>query len=213
MTAAHSPTNAQLEALGAVLYQVNTRLAGQEPRSWSAIDPEEAHGWVVEARTVWPDVANLLAFTPEPLEAVAARHVRGMLEHTHGHRRKAAELLGLSRSTLLAKIRRFGLQQIGGAAMLILTSLSLATSCASEPPVAALPSGWIWEPPYVTSNGPGPGIQIHTHALVPGDSSHSVSVVLVGDSIFTFEDEEQVPNRYPEAEHLLRATAQGRPLR
>jgi len=47
---------------------------------------------------------------PEPLESVERRQIAAMLRHTGGNRRKAAQLLGLARSTLLAKIRRYGLE-------------------------------------------------------------------------------------------------------
>ena len=47
---------------------------------------------------------------PESLEAVERRQIAAMLRHTGGNRRKAAQLLGLARSTLLAKIRRYGLE-------------------------------------------------------------------------------------------------------
>lgn len=47
---------------------------------------------------------------PESLDAVERRQIAAMLRHTGGNRRKAAQLLGLARSTLLAKIRRYGLE-------------------------------------------------------------------------------------------------------
>lgn len=47
---------------------------------------------------------------PEPLDAVERRQIAAMLRHTGGNRRKAAQLLGLARSTLLAKIRRYHLE-------------------------------------------------------------------------------------------------------
>jgi DNA-binding NtrC family response regulator len=47
---------------------------------------------------------------PEPLDAVERRQIAAMLRHTGGNRRKAAQLLGLARSTLLAKIRRYRLE-------------------------------------------------------------------------------------------------------
>ena len=47
---------------------------------------------------------------PEPLESVERRQIAAMLRHTGGNRRKAAQLLGLARSTLLAKIRRYNLE-------------------------------------------------------------------------------------------------------
>lgn len=37
-------------------------------------------------------------------------HIAAVLEHTGGNRREAAHLLGIARSTLLSKIRRFGLE-------------------------------------------------------------------------------------------------------
>lgn len=46
---------------------------------------------------------------PESLESVERRQIAAMLRYTGGNRRKAAQLLGLARSTLLAKIRRYGL--------------------------------------------------------------------------------------------------------
>ena len=46
-------------------------------------------------------------FDPEPLVDVEHRHIALTLEHTGGNRSRAAKLLGISRSTLLAKIRRF----------------------------------------------------------------------------------------------------------
>jgi two-component system NtrC family response regulator len=46
---------------------------------------------------------------PESLDAAEARHLAAVLHHTGGNRRQAAILLGIARSTLLAKIRRHGL--------------------------------------------------------------------------------------------------------
>lgn len=47
--------------------------------------------------------------TPESLAAAEARHLRAVLDFTGGNRRQAALLLGIARSTLLAKLRRHGL--------------------------------------------------------------------------------------------------------
>jgi len=47
--------------------------------------------------------------TPETLAAAEARHLRAVLSFTHGNRLQAAALLGIARSTLLAKLRRHGL--------------------------------------------------------------------------------------------------------
>jgi DNA-binding NtrC family response regulator len=47
---------------------------------------------------------------PESLDAAEARHIRAVLRFTGGNRRQAALWLGIARSTLLAKIRRHGLE-------------------------------------------------------------------------------------------------------
>jgi DNA-binding NtrC family response regulator len=47
--------------------------------------------------------------TPEPLEDAERRHIALMLRHTGGNKRQAAHLLGISRSTLLHKVRKYGL--------------------------------------------------------------------------------------------------------
>lgn len=46
---------------------------------------------------------------PESLGAVERRHIEEVLEQTGGNRSRAARVLGISRSTLIAKIRRYGL--------------------------------------------------------------------------------------------------------
>jgi DNA-binding NtrC family response regulator len=51
---------------------------------------------------------------PEPLEAIERRHIALVLRHTGGNKRQAAQLLGISRSTLLNKIRRYRLEEAGG---------------------------------------------------------------------------------------------------
>lgn len=46
---------------------------------------------------------------PESLEAAERRHLAVVLGHTGGNKRKAAHLLGISRSTLLNKVRKYRL--------------------------------------------------------------------------------------------------------
>ncbi len=50
---------------------------------------------------------------PDTLEAAERRHVAAVLAHTGWNRRQAALVLGISRSTLLNKIRRFRLAPPG----------------------------------------------------------------------------------------------------
>lgn len=47
---------------------------------------------------------------PDSLEAAERRHLALALRHTAGNKRKAAHLLGISRSTLLNKVRKYGLE-------------------------------------------------------------------------------------------------------
>lgn len=46
---------------------------------------------------------------PDSLDAAERRHIALMLRHTGGNKRQAAHLLGISRSTLLHKVRKYGL--------------------------------------------------------------------------------------------------------
>jgi sigma-54 specific flagellar transcriptional regulator A len=47
---------------------------------------------------------------PDSLEQAERRHIALVLAHTGGNRRRAAQLLGISRSTLLHKVRKYGLE-------------------------------------------------------------------------------------------------------
>jgi DNA-binding NtrC family response regulator len=47
---------------------------------------------------------------PDSLEAAQGRHIALALRYTGGNRRRAAQLLGISRSTLLHKLRKYGLE-------------------------------------------------------------------------------------------------------
>jgi DNA-binding NtrC family response regulator len=50
---------------------------------------------------------------PEPLEDMERRHIARTLSFTRGNKRRAAHLLGIARSTLLAKVRKYGLDSVG----------------------------------------------------------------------------------------------------
>lgn len=54
-------------------------------------------------------VEGSAAPAPESLDAAEARHIRAVLQFTGGNRRQAASLLGIARSTLLAKVRKHGI--------------------------------------------------------------------------------------------------------
>jgi DNA-binding NtrC family response regulator len=47
---------------------------------------------------------------PDSLDAAERRHLSLVLGHTGGNKRKAAHILGISRSTLLNKVRKYGLE-------------------------------------------------------------------------------------------------------
>jgi DNA-binding NtrC family response regulator len=51
------------------------------------------------------------AVEPESMDAAERRHIALMLRYTQGNRRRAAQLLGISRSTLLHKVRKYGLDE------------------------------------------------------------------------------------------------------
>jgi DNA-binding NtrC family response regulator len=55
-------------------------------------------------------VSSAAPAPPDSLEDAERRHVALMLRHTSGNKRKAAHLLGISRSTLLNKVRKYGLE-------------------------------------------------------------------------------------------------------
>jgi DNA-binding NtrC family response regulator len=48
--------------------------------------------------------------SPDSLEAAERRHIALALRFTNGNKRRTAHLLGIARSTLLAKVRKYGLE-------------------------------------------------------------------------------------------------------
>jgi DNA-binding NtrC family response regulator len=68
----------------------------------------------------WPELEHarlreVLAPTgptePDSLDAAERRHIALTLRYTGGNRRRAAQLLGISRSTLLHKVRKYQLDE------------------------------------------------------------------------------------------------------
>ena len=54
-------------------------------------------------------LAPAVPAAPDSLESAERRHIALALRHTGGNKRQAAHLLGISRSTLLHKVRKYGL--------------------------------------------------------------------------------------------------------
>jgi DNA-binding NtrC family response regulator len=71
-------------------------------------------------------LAPTVPLAPEPLEAAERRHIALMLRHTGGNKRQAAHLLGISRSTLLHKVRKYGLAAAGVLAVVLFASTAAA---------------------------------------------------------------------------------------
>jgi polyisoprenoid-binding protein YceI len=100
---------------------------------------------------------------PDSLEAAERRHIALMLRHTGGNKRQAAHLLGISRSTLLHKVRKYGL---AGALL-----LALAAALAGAP--AALAQGG----PPVTAGAVKSGTLSFDGHGTPGDFTGTTSTV------------------------------------
>lgn len=49
---------------------------------------------------------------PDSLDAAERRHLALVLRHTAGNKRRAAHILGISRSTLLNKVRKYQLESV-----------------------------------------------------------------------------------------------------
>ena len=68
----------------------------------------------------WPELepgrlsevlAPATSVDPDTLDAAERRHIALTLRYTGGNRRRAAQLLGISRSTLLNKVRKYDLDE------------------------------------------------------------------------------------------------------
>ena len=65
---------------------------------------------LLDAAALRRAIAPTEAGPPDSLDAAERRHIARALQHTGGNRRQAALILGISRSTLLHKIRKYGLE-------------------------------------------------------------------------------------------------------
>jgi Nif-specific regulatory protein len=75
--------------------------------SGSQIDATDI--WLSELDLSSPVVANLRPYKPETLEEIERHHILETLKYTDWNKSRAAEILGIERSTLDRKIKAFGL--------------------------------------------------------------------------------------------------------
>jgi DNA-binding NtrC family response regulator len=103
-----------------------TWLRGPDREVMAASDPEAAaealtsrrvDTLVLDLSLPWVPTADLRRALAEArnepsfsLEDAERAHLARVLQHTDGNKRRAAHLLGISRSTLLNKVRKYGLQ-------------------------------------------------------------------------------------------------------
>ena len=80
------------------------------------------------------------AIEPESLDAAERQHLARVLRFTDGNKRKAASLLGISRSTLLNKVRKYALL-IAGVCLFPVVAPPLASQEPSPIPSGRLTSG------------------------------------------------------------------------
>ena len=56
------------------------------------------------------ETSEALSWRPESLEKIQKKHIRKVLEHTGGNKKKAAEILGIERCTLYSKLKTFDIK-------------------------------------------------------------------------------------------------------
>jgi DNA-binding NtrC family response regulator len=108
------------EALSAPLRDAGHRVVAAEdgPAASEAVGAAGFDALVLDLG--WPELDTVRlreaigpsrATEPESLDDAERRHIALTLRHTGGNRRRAAQLLGISRSTLLHKVRKYGLDE------------------------------------------------------------------------------------------------------
>jgi polyisoprenoid-binding protein YceI len=104
---------------------------------------------------------------PDSLEAAERRHIALMLRHTGGNKRQAAHLLGISRSTLLHKVRKYGLA-VGAFFALALSAMGVPAAGLAQS-AAGVPSGRV-KAGTLSFDGHGtPGDFVGTTSTVSGE--------------------------------------------
>jgi polyisoprenoid-binding protein YceI len=112
---------------------------------------------------------------PDSLEAAERRHIALVLRHTRGNKRQAAHLLGISRSTLLHKVRKYGLAgavvlALAATALLALASTALLGSGAAYAQSAApIPRGVVKAGTLSFDGHATPGDFVGTTTTVTGE--------------------------------------------
>lgn len=113
-----SPDDARRRALIEALSAAGHRVAGAESGAVGAAALSEPglDALVVDLRSPELDGATLRSLldpatpvTPDSLDDAERRHITHVLRHTRGNKRQAALVLGISRSTLLHKVRKYGI--------------------------------------------------------------------------------------------------------
>jgi DNA-binding NtrC family response regulator len=104
------------EQLAELLRQGNHRTVFAESADSAELLLHEVDAILLDLALPGLDLSNLREALghkqpePESLAAAERRHLALVLHHTGGNKRKAAHLLGISRSTLLNKVRKYRLE-------------------------------------------------------------------------------------------------------
>lgn len=98
------PESDRLAPLATTLRHAGYELRLADPAESEALLAESADEFDVVIRSCRPG-----RDAPAPLDDAEKRHIAVALKHTRGNKRQAAHLLGIARSTLLAKVRKYEL--------------------------------------------------------------------------------------------------------